>query len=403
VSDSYVVPRAASPGFVVIVTGLVMLGLMSTSMYVPSLPSLSDQLDADPGLVKLTMTVFLVAFAVAQLFYGPLSDRYGRRPALSGGIIIFLAGTLICVFTPGIKVLVLGRFIQGVGACGAAAIARAIIRDRFEREDGARVMSYIALAIALGPAIGPIIGGELQVRYGWRAGFVFLASFAVVVGFAVFFGLPESNRHRDPSATDIRQILHNYGRLLRDRPYWGYMLIVGAQFGGVLAYTTGLPFVLIDQIGLRPDQAGYVFLFTVAGYFFGSLCATRLIGRVDSDRMIASGIWLQLAGGGLMTFLAFSAAPGIASVVLPMILFSIGFGIISPNALAGAMQPFPQIAGTASAFLGFFQMAFAGAATTLLAALYDETPRPLGMLILAMGVTAAIGFFAFVRPPASRR
>ena len=151
-----------------------MVGQMSTSMYLPSLPSLADDLHVEAAGVKMTMTVFLAAFAAAQLFFGPLSDRFGRRPALFLGLGLYLLGTAACAVAPNLPALIVGRFVQGFGACAGPAIARAIVRDRYERAEAARVLAYIGMAMAVGPAVGPILGGFLQVQFGWRANFTAL-------------------------------------------------------------------------------------------------------------------------------------------------------------------------------------------------------------------------------------
>ena len=394
----YALPTRATGGLIAALTGLVMLGQMATSIYVPSLPYIDDALDADPSLVKLTMTVFLWAFALSQLVYGPLSDRYGRRPVLVGGIAIYLAGSAVCALASSIDTLIVGRALQGVGACAGTAIYRAVVRDLFDLAEGARVLAALGIAFAAAPALGPIIGGELQVRYGWQAGFVFLIGLGVVVAVAVALRLPESNRRLDPTATRPLQIFRNYRTLLSSRLFWGYCLIVGWQFGGVMAYTTGLPFVMIDLHGMEADQFGYLFLFSVFGFFIGALLANFLLSRhVAPDRLMVAGSLFQIVASGAMFALA-QTMPTPAMIIGPQILFMVGFGLIMPIALASALEPFPAIAGTASALLGFFQMAFAGLAIVLLAALYDETARPMAALILVSAVVSAVALFTLVRP-----
>ena len=378
-----------------------MLGQMATSLYVPSLPYIDDELAAGPTVVKLTMTVFLWAFALSQLIYGPLSDRYGRKPVLLLGIAIYVLGSLLCALAHDIDALLFGRFLQGVGAC-AGSIYRAVIRDLFDRAGGARVLAAMAAAVALGPAIGPMIGGELQVTFGWRSGFVVLIALGITVGAAVLVALPESNPQLDPRATRPQQVAHNYRLLLSNRTFLGYILIVGGQYAGLLVYTTGLPFVLIDLHGFAANELGYVFVFTVAGFFVGAWASGRLLVRgVGPDRVMRLGSLIQLTGAVAMLAFALPGTPTPTMIVAPQILFMVGFGLIVPSALSSSVTPFPLIAGTAAALLGFFQMVIAGGAVMLLAAVYAGNATPMATIIFATALAAAAGLFVLVRPPAS--
>lgn len=370
---------------------------MSTSMYLPSLPSLAVDLNADPAGVKLTMTVFLAAFAVAQLFFGPLSDRFGRRPALFLGLALYVAGTASCALAPTLETLILGRFVQGFGACSGSAIARAIVRDRYERGEAARVLAYVGMAMAVGPAVGPILGGFLQVHFGWRANFVALIAFGAAVWIAVARALPESLRVPDPDAIAPSRLLRNYGLLLQSRVYWGNMLLIAFIFGGLFAYGTGLPFVLIDLLGMSPALFGTVFIFTVIGSVTGSTIASRAATRVHGDTMVAIGSTVALVGGSIMLAATLIDVVTPVTIVGSMVLFMLGFGIALPNALAGAMAPFPTMAGAASAVIGFAQFAMAAVGSVGVAALYNETAVPMAAVIFTMGVGSALSYLVVIR------
>ena len=374
----------------ILLTSLVMVGQMSTSLYLPSMPSLAGELGADPGGIKLTMTVFLAAFAAAQLFFGPLSDRIGRRPALFVGLTLYLVGTVACTMAPSLGALIVGRFVQGFGACAGPAIARAIVRDRYDRSEAARVLAYIGIAMAVGPAAGPVIGGLLQVHFGWRANFLALVLFGVVVWIAAAAGLAESLRLRDPDALSPMRLMRNYAALLRSRVFAGNTLVTAFIFGGMFSYGTGVPFVLIELLGMPPDVFGTVFVFTMAGSVTGAVIASRAAARVAGERMTVIGAVIALLGGALMLGTTLMDIVTPVTVVGSMMVFMVGFGIASPNARATAMAPFPLIAGAASALIGFAEMAMAAAGSSLVAAIYDGAAFPMAVTVFAMGAASAL-------------
>jgi DHA1 family bicyclomycin/chloramphenicol resistance-like MFS transporter len=388
-------------GLVILLTSLVMVGQMSTSMYLPSLPSLADDLNVEAAGVKMTMTVFLAAFAVAQLFFGPLSDRFGRRPALFLGLALYLLGTAACAMAPNLGALIVGRFVQGFGACAGPAIARAIVRDRYERSEAARVLAYIGMAMAVGPAVGPILGGFLQVHFGWRANFTALVLFGVVVWIAAARGLPESLRTPDPGAIGAERLARNYAMLLGNRVYLGNLLVTAFIFGGLFTYGTGVPFVLIDLLGMSPDIFGTVFIFTVIGSVTGSAISSRAATSVPGDIMTAIGASTALLGGSLMLGFTLAGLVTPVTIVGSMMVFMLGFGIAAPTALAGAMAPFPMMAGAASAMIGFAQMAMAALGSVGIAAFYDDTALPMASVLFTMGAASALAYFLVVRRAAA--
>jgi MFS transporter, DHA1 family, multidrug resistance protein len=382
---------------VVLLTGLVMIGQMSTSMYLPSLPSLADDLDVEPSGVKLTMTVFLAAFAVAQLFFGPLSDRYGRRPALFLGLALYVVGTAGCAIAPDLGSLIVGRFVQGFGACSGPAIARATVRDRYERAEAARVLAYIGMAMAVGPAVGPIIGGVLQVHFGWRTIFIALVAFGLVVWIAAARGLSESLAKPNLDALEPTRLARNYFTLLTHRVFVGNMLVTAFIFGGMFTYATAVPFVLIEQLDMSPDLFGMVFIFTVTGSVTGSTIASRTALSVRGDVMTAIGAMTSLTGGALMLCFILAGLVSPATVVGSMMIFMCGFGMAAPNALAGAMAPFPMMAGAASAMIGFAQMGLAALGSMAIAIFYDGTAVPMAAVVFSMGALSALSYLLVIR------
>lgn len=373
-----------------LLTSLVMVAQLSTSLYIPSLPSLAEALVADPAEVKMTMTAFLFTYALAQLFYGPVSDRFGRRPVLFAGLAIFLIGTIACGLATSLSALIVSRAIQGAGACAGPAIARAVVRDRYDRAESARVLAFIGVAMALSPALGPIIGGKLQVWFDWRASFVALAIFGVCVAAAASLRLEESLKRPDRGATAPSRLARNYWSLVTHRAFRNYMVIVGSCFGSMFAFVTGLPFVLIEIVGLAPDVFGSVFVLIVIGYLSGSLTASRLAPRVNGEHMVAVGVGLQTLAGLLALAAALTETLTIPTVMGPIILFMFGFAIALPSALSGAMAPFPMMAGAASAMLGFAQMGVAALGSALVGLLYDSTAVPMAATMCLMAGIGAL-------------
>ena len=383
-------PESLSVG--ALLTVLVALGQISTALYIPSMPSLVEALATDAAHVNLTLTVFLCGFAVSQLVYGPLSDRFGRRPVLMAGMTLFLVASFACSFAPSIEALIAARFVQAVGACTGPVLGRAMVRDIYGRERAARALAYIGMAFAVSPAIVPIIGGYLQVWFGWRASFVFLSGIGGLIVLASWWMLEETNRRKDPNALDLGAMGRNFAMLLTSPVYMGYTLSVSFVFAALMSFVAVAPFVFIDTIGLSPDRFGMLAIFNAVGVLLGNGLAGRLTLRMGIERMVLLGILLVLAGGGVMTAIAASGHIGVAAIIGPMLLFFTGMGIVFPNAMAGAMAPFPKATGAASALLGFLQMAMAAGAGTLAGRLSHQTQLPLALLILGFGTAALVAF-----------
>ncbi len=380
-----------------LLTALVALGQISTSIYIPSLPFLVDALDTTAGDVNLTLSVFLFGFAICQLVYGPLSDRFGRRPVLVAGVGLYVAASFACVFATSIETLIAGRFVQGMTACSGPVLGRAIVRDIYGPTRSAKAMAYIGVALAISPAVAPIIGGYLQVWFGWRANFVLLGVVGLSILAAVVALLAETNPRRDSRALDLGKLAAAARALLTDGRYCGYTLSVGFVFAGLMAFTAGAPFVFIDGLGLSPERFGMLNVFNVLGFVSGSLAAARLTPRLGIDRLLLAGVGLCLAGGWLMAAIAVTGHVGVIAIIAPMMVFAVGLGIVLPNGIAGALAPFPRIAGTASAVLGFVQMIIAGGASFAVGRFADGSgSSPPMALAIALTSTAAFAVFTML-------
>lgn len=393
-------PESLSVG--ALLTALVALGQISTSIYIPSMPSIVVDLATTPARVNLTLSGFLLGFAVCQMVFGPLSDRLGRRPVLFAGLGLYLAATLLCTLAPTITALITGRVLQGMAACAGPVLGRAIVRDIYGPNRTAAAMAYIGAALAISPAVAPIIGGYLQVWFGWRSAFVFLSVVGAVIFAASWRLLAETNPRNPGSRANAPGLLTSCALLLRDRRYLGYTLVVAFIFAGLMAFAAGGPYVFIDLLGMRPDHYGMLSIFTVLGFLVGSLAAGRLTGRLPLNRLVLLGVGGSLLGGGLMAGLAALAPLSVASIVAPMAIFSAGLGMALPAGMAGAMAPFPRIAGAASALLGFVQMLVAAAASFAVGVLPHGSALPMALVIAASAVAALLSFTSLVLPAPHR-
>lgn len=385
-----------------LLTALVALGPISTDLYLPSLPGLARHFGVGVDDVQLTLSVFLVGLATAQLIYGPLSDRFGRRPVMLTGLGIYVAASVVCAFSPSIAVLVAARFLQAAGACVGPVLGRAVVRDVHGREGSARVLAYMSAAMALAPAIGPIIGGFLEEAFGWRSNFLALVVYGGGGLFLTWRILPETNAHPDPEAARIHRILPGYRGFLGHRVYVGHVLCCAFAYSGIFAFISGSSFVLQQAVGLGPIAYGLCFAGAVIGYMIGTVTAGRLSRRLGIERLIALGALIAVAGGLLLVGLAAADVAegplaGALAIVGPMLVYMIGVGLVLPNAIAGAVGPFPRAAGAASALLGFTQMTVAAVVGILVAALYDGSALPMTGMIALVAVGILLSFLLLVR------
>jgi len=390
-------PPATSFRVAVLLTAMVAFAAVSIDLYLASLPDMARVFATDVATVQLTLSAFLASFALAMPIQGPLSDRFGRRPVILAGAALYLAASVFCVLAPSIGALIAGRCLQGVGACCGPVVARAVVRDVYPREQAAKVLSYMASAMALTPFAAPIVGGWLHAWFGWRANFAVMALFGLGLLVAAWRLLAETNRHPDAAALTPLVMLGNYRTLLGSRVVLGYTLTVALSFGGMFTFISGSSFVLIDLLGMPPQYFGFGFAVVGAGYIVGGLMAGKLTARIGLDRMVTIGCALGVAAGAIMAGLAWAGIQTVAAIVAPMSLYFFAAALVLPNSTAGAIAPFPRMAGAASALVGFVQMSAGAIAGWLAAALFNGTTRPLASLVLALGL-ASLGAFRVLVP-----
>jgi DHA1 family bicyclomycin/chloramphenicol resistance-like MFS transporter len=372
---------------IALLAALAAIGPLSTSLYLPSLPDLRDQLGASTGEAQLTLSASLVGFALLQLVYGPLSDRFGRRWTLVGGLAIYVAANAACALAQAIGPLIAARFVQGVGGCAGAVVARACVRDQFPPQRIAAVMAVIGMSVSLAPTVAPLLGGQIHEYFGWRAVFVVLMAAGVLLLALAWFGLPESPRAGEYGAISLRRIFVDYGRLSRDRAFLLNSLVLGLGFGGLFAYVAGAPIVLIEMLGVSPELYGVYTMLGPLGFLLGAFAARRSHRRAPAF-MVRLGAVASLVGGLALLGFALAGWLTIVTLIVPMFVYSLGLGLSMPNAMSGALSQQPHIAGTASALMGFLQMGVGALGSALVAALPGETDLPMALVTCGMAVAA---------------
>ena len=328
---------------------------------------------------------------MAQLAYGPLSDRYGRRPMLLTGLAVFVCASIAAMLAPSIETLVAARFLQGVGACSATVMGRAIVRDLFDPARGARALAQVFFLLGLAPMFGPLAGGYLTVWFGWRAPFGVLLAAGVVLWVASWRLLAETNRHLDPTATDFAILAANARRIVTHATFVGYAACFTFTYCGLFAFLSASSFVLIEVLGVPPERYGLWFMLAVAGNMTGAYVCSRLTHRLSLARLLGVGATATAAGGVAMLALALGGVAHPLAIVVPIALYLFGHAFTSPVCMAAAVGPFPKMAGLASALLGFIQLATGAVSGQVLMRLHDGTTLPLaaGVAVFACGVLAA--------------
>ena len=374
------------------------IGPISMALYTPAMPEIVRAFGTSEAAVKMTLTLYFGGFAAGQLVAGPLSDALGRRSVTYGFMGIYCLGSLAALVAPGVGLLMLARFVQGIGASAGVAISRALVRDLFEGERSARIMNLIGIILAAGPAVAPTIGGLLLVTAGWRA------IFAVMVGLGLAVILVAATAMRETVAADparLRPIAlaRAYATVLGDRRFLTAAGIVACAVGALYAQATFLPFIIMDRVGLSPAAFGLGMLLQSGSFFAGSLVARALMHRVGAARLVAPGLGF-IAAGSLGLVALNLRDPSFLGVMGPVALYAFGIAFVMPATTTAALAPFPGHAGAAAAMLGFLQLGLGLAVGTLGAAIGDPV-RAMALLIPAMGAGACL-LYRWRRVPANR-
>jgi MFS transporter, DHA1 family, multidrug resistance protein len=322
-------------------------------MLVPALPLLATAFAAPAAKVQLVLTLFLAGIATGQLVYGPVSDRFGRRPVLIAGLALFLAGTVLCGLAWSLPVLILGRVLEACGGCAGMVLGRAIVRDVFDRERSASAIATITMAMSLAPSISPAIGAYLAQWIGWRADFAVLGALGAAVLALTIARLEET--HTRPVSLNLVGMTRSFFLLLRSPSFLGFALATAFTSASWFTFLASAPYLLSEVLHEPPSTYGLMILMPMAAYILGNAAVARLTVRLGSTRLFVFGLALSL-GSGIM--LAVWCLVGLTAWALfvPMAISSIGNGLSQPPGIAAALSVYPRIAGAASGLLGFLQM-----------------------------------------------
>lgn len=368
-------------------------GAISIDMYLPALPGMQRELATDAASLQWTLNGFFLGFGCAQLFYGPLADRFGRRLPLLAGILLYIAGSVGCALSSDATTLAMFRFVQGVGGSAGSVIARAIVRDVYDRDQAARMFSMLMLLMGAAPMFAPSVGGFLLEISGWRTIFWTLTGFGVCALLLALFQLretlPMERRDRRPA----RELARAYASLLMDRRFIGYAGTGALIFGGLFVYISGTAAVFIEHFGFSPRGFAVLFGMNVVGMMVMSTVNSRFVTRYGFDRMLFIGLRLCLTAGAALVVCALTGFGGLWGILIPLFLMLSSFGLIGGNTGAGAMQHFPHMAGAASALSGVMPFVLGSVAGTILGLAADGSPRPMAVL---MGLMSLGGFLVYV-------
>jgi MFS transporter, DHA1 family, multidrug resistance protein len=364
---------------------LTALGPVAVDMYLPSFPEIGRQLSASPATVQLTLSLYLVAYAIGQVIYGPLSDRYGRIPVLRLALAIYCVASGACALAPNIELLLVARASQALGSSGAIVLARAIVRDLYSGARAGRELSLMGAIMALAPVGAPMAGGVLQSVFGWRSHFVLQIAFGLIAAFLVWRKLPETLKIRTPGPFSLRAILSGYAEIMRNRAVLAYIGMLSLSFAGVFAWISGSSFVLQEIYGLPALAFGLAFAAASGGYLIGTAVATRIVLRLGLDRTIGFGaVALALGGLGAVAAIPLGGASPIP-LIIAMALYAVGMGLVQPQTIAGAMMPFPERAGTASSLVGVSQMVCAAVSGIIVGHLLGTSAWPVAIPLALSG------------------
>ncbi|MGD9944975.1 MAG: multidrug effflux MFS transporter [Burkholderiaceae bacterium] len=384
-----------SPGLVFMLAALTAFTPLAIDMYLPALPALAHEFQAPPATIQLTLSAFFAGIATGQIFYGALSDRFGRKAPLATGLALFIVATIGCAAAGSPEALIGWRFVQALGVGATAVIPRAMVRDLFDARDGARVLSRIMLVMGLAPILAPIIGAQL-LRFGdWRLIFWLLAAFGVLVLAAVLWRLVDSY----PGSSEplrLGRVLRQHLTLLADPHMLRYGLGSGVTIGALFAYISGAPFVFIERFGLSPQGFTLLFGVNAAGFIALSSLNGALLGRVSLPAMLRFGVCLQACAGLVLLVLGSTGVGGFWGVAVPLFVVMACMGMILPNSTVLCMAPYRHNAGVASGVLGVMQYAVAAVTSALVGALNDGSPRSMVIVVAACTV---LGLMLLFRRP----
>ena len=386
--SSATTPPKKFPGWLVLLGSLTAVAPLSIDMYLPSFPEVERALAAPRGSMELTLACFFIGLTLGQLCYGPLSDRFGRKPPLYFGFALYTLASIGCALSGSVTMLWVFRFLQGMGGCAGIVIPTAIVRDRMTARESARAFSMLMLVMGLAPILAPLLGGWLLTSFGWRAIFVVLAMFGALSLVAITFGLKESHQTAHEPPLSLKTVGGNYLYLLRNRSFMGFALAGGLCMAGMFAYIAGSPFVLIDLYGVQPSHFGWFFGANAFGLIASSQLNALALSRFPATTMLRHALWVPPVAGLVLAVLACGGWISLPWFALGFFCFVASLGWITPNAIASALATHGQMAGAAAALASAMQFMFATLAGALVGVFHNGTGQPLAIVMALCGCGA---------------
>jgi len=387
------------PAALIVLTLSLLLGIqpITTDLYLPALPGLTQELGATMPQAQLTLTALLLAFGVSQLFWGPLSDRFGRRPILLAGLAAYVVASVGSAFSSSMDLLIVWRTFQGAAMGAGVMCARAVVRDLYTPVQGASVMSKGLSGLAVIACLSAPLGGLLTALFDWHAALLALSVFGAVTLGVIALRFEETVRHKNPQALRFTTLAHTWLGIVRNPTFLAFTALSTFAYSGLFTFLATSSFVFIRVLGLSTTQYGLVMFTNSFIYLLGTFLCRRLLVRVGVRRTVAIGGALTLCGASVMAALALAGVQSVWAIELPFGLFMLAHGIHNPCGQSGAVGPFPKAAGAASALNGFLAMVSAFAAGQWLGAHMDGTTGPLIFGILFWGVLTALSAWTLVQ------
>jgi len=370
-------------------------GPVSMQMFLPALNTMRLDLGVSAATAQLTISLALLTFGVSMLLWGPMSDRFGRRPPLIAGVLLFMAGNVICAFAPTIEILIAGRIVNAIGGAAGMVLTRAMVRDVEEPSRVAAAMSLLTVGQIVPPMLAPAVGGLLTEAFGWRMNFMVLVGVGAVAALLVL-RLPETHHGRGGSAR-FTSLVGGFARLLRMRRFNGFAFFGAAAAAAYFAFLAGAPLIAVGALGMSPSTYGVAFIVISLSFMAGNMIAARVSPRLGVDRMVVAGGVVSLSGALIGLGLALGGVWTPVALFAPAMLVAFGNGLSLNNAQAGAMAVDGRLVGAAAGLSGFLQMAVGALVAQVVGLAYDGTPVPLTIGMALAGVVALV-VYGMARP-----
>ena len=383
---------------IVFILGLLaMLMPLSIDMYLPALPVISAQFGVPAGSAQMTLSTYILGFALGQLFYGPMADSLGRKPVILGGTLVFAAAAVACALAQTIDHLIIMRFFHGLAAAAASVVINALMRDIYPKEEFSRMMSFVMLVTTIAPLVAPMAGGAVLVWFSWHVIFWILALAALLASAMIFFFIDETLPVERRQKFHIRTTIGNFASLFRHKRVHSYMLASGFSFAGMFSFLSAGPFVYIELNHVSPQHFGYYFALNIVFLFIMTIINSRFVRRVGALNMFRAGLWIQFV---MAIWLVVSAFLGVGfwALVVGVAAFVGCVSMVSSNAMAVILDEFPHMAGTASSLAGTFRFGIGAIVGALLSMATFTTAWPM-LWAMAFCATSSILFYLYASRP----